>query len=128
MEAPYTWGLESGGIALVRWCVENRALAQLLSWRPVPGFQPSADVFAASAEQMTLVRAEFGAAVSAGQLTPAADSDTAVRLWTVLISGLIGQQIANEPGESFETGRFTSLSQEALDMLFERYRTHQIGR
>ena len=29
-----------------RWAVANPVLAQLLFWRPVPGFQPSAEAFA----------------------------------------------------------------------------------
>src|SRR5579875_1928394 len=29
-----------------RWAVDNPVLAQLLFWRPVPGFRPSADAFA----------------------------------------------------------------------------------
>ncbi|WP_324273461.1 TetR/AcrR family transcriptional regulator [Blastococcus brunescens] len=33
--------LRAGGRAVVRWAVEHPALAQLLHWRPVPGFEPS---------------------------------------------------------------------------------------
>lgn len=110
------------GRAIVRWCVENPAQAQLLYWRVVPGFEPSPEAFAASVAGMRQARADLTAAVELGQLAPAADSDDALRLFTVLISGLISQQMANEPGATYETGRFTRLTDEALDMFFDRYK------
>src|SRR3954464_7558943 len=39
-----TTGLEASG----RWVLDNQALAQLLFWRPVPNFEPSAEAFAPS--------------------------------------------------------------------------------
>jgi AcrR family transcriptional regulator len=107
--------------ANVRWCVENPALAQLLHWRPVPGFEPSPEVFAESVRDMADVRADFTEAVRRAELAPAADSDEAVRLLTVVLSGLISQQMANEPGAAFDSGRFTSLTDEAIDMFVEHY-------
>ena len=107
--------------AIVRWSVENPALAQLLFWRPVPGFEPSAATFAASVDEMARARAELAAAVQAGQLRPDADSDEALRLYTVLMSGLISQQLANEPGAPYATGRFTALTDSALDLWCSRY-------
>lgn len=114
--------LRAGANATVRWCVENQALAQLLFWRPVPGFEPSREVFAASVEDMGEVRAEFAAAVRLRQLSPSADSDDAVRLYTVVLSGVISQQMANQPGARFEAGLFTRLLDDALDMFFAQYR------
>src|SRR5271154_2667004 len=35
-------GLEASG----RWCLANRAVAELLFWRPVPSFHPSPEAFA----------------------------------------------------------------------------------
>ena len=113
--------LRAGTTALVRWAVENPALAQLLFWRPVPGFSPSPAAFEGSIEQMATTRAELAAAVAAGELRPEADSDEALRLYTVVISGLISQQLANEPGTPFDRGAFTSLTDEALDLFFRRY-------
>jgi hypothetical protein len=114
--------IRAGARENVRWCTANPALAQLLHWRPVPGFEPSPQVFAASMRDMLDMRAEFAEAVRLGQLAPAADSDAAVRLFTVVLSGLISQQMANEPGASFAQGRFTSLTDAALDMFFDSYR------
>jgi AcrR family transcriptional regulator len=107
--------------ALVRWAVENPALAQLLYWRPVPGFAPTAATFAASERQMDALRAAFAAAVRAGELHPDAASDDTPRLFTIVLSGIISQQMANEPGADYDTGMFTRLTQAALDMFFARY-------
>ena len=107
--------------AVVRWAVENPALAQLLYWRPVPGFAPTAATFAVSVRQMDQLRAGFAEAVRAGLLHPDAASAEAQRLFTVVLSGVISQQMANEPGAGYDTGMFTSLTDAALDMFFARY-------
>ncbi len=99
--------IRSAAQAIVRWSVGHPALAQLLCWRPIPGFEPSPEVFEASAASMGQARAAFADAVRLGQLAPGADSDDAVRLYTVVLSGLLSQQMANEPGASDETGSCT---------------------
>ena len=113
--------IRAAGRALVRWAVQNPALAQLLYWRPVPGFAPSAATFAASQRQLDQLRAAFAAAVRTGELHPDAASAAAPRRFTVVLSGLLSQQMANEPGAEYDTGMFTSLTEVALDMFFARY-------
>jgi len=107
--------------ATVAWTVDNPALAQLLFWRPVPGFQPSPDTFQASVSDMDELRAEFAEAVRLGQLDASADSAEAVRLLTVVMSGLISQQMANEPSVPYERGMFTRLTDEAIEMFLAHY-------
>ena len=113
--------LRAAARAVVRWAVENPALAQLLYWRPVPGFAPTAATFAASVAQMDQLRAGFADAVQAGLLHPDAASDQAQRLFTIVLSGVISQQMANQPGAGYESGMFTSLTDAALDMFLARY-------
>src|SRR5690242_9349467 len=113
--------IRAAGRALVRWAVENPALAQLLYWRPVPGFAPTAATFAPSVALMDQLHAAFAAAVRAGVLHPDAASEEAPRLFTVVLSGLVSQQMANEPGADYDTGMFSSLTDAALDMFFARY-------
>jgi AcrR family transcriptional regulator len=113
--------IRAAGRALVRWAVENPALAQLLYWRPVPGFAPTAATFAPSVALMDQLHAAFAAAVRAGVLHPDAACEEAPRLFTVVLSGLISQQMANEPGADYDTGMFSSLTDAALDMFFARY-------
>ena len=113
--------IRAGARAAVRWAVENTALAQLLYWRPVPGFAPAAATFAVSVRQMEEMRAEFAEAARAGLLHPDAASAGAQRLFTVVLSGVISQQLANQPGADYDSGIFTSLTDAALDMFFARY-------
>jgi AcrR family transcriptional regulator len=113
--------IRAGAKAWVRWAVDNPALAQLLVWRPVPGFAPTEATFAVSVQQMAQLQAEFAAAVRADELRPQAASDEGLRLYTVVLSGVISQQLANEPGAGYNTGIFSSLTDAALDMFFARY-------
>lgn len=116
--------LRTAGRAYVRWAVENPALAQLLHWRVVPGFEPSADTFARAGEAQDRLRTELRAAVSAGDLAHEAASTRGERLWTVLLSGLMTQQMANDPGTPFEDGVFTSLTDQALDLFEVTFAPH----
>jgi AcrR family transcriptional regulator len=113
--------IRAGAREVVRWAVENPALAQLMHWRPVPGFEPSPETFASSLRDMARVRAEFSEAVARGQLVPGADGDDAVRLYTVVMSGVISQQLANQPGASFDDGAFSRLTDRAIDMFLSAY-------
>ena len=113
--------IRAAGRALVRWAVDNPALAQLLYWRPVPGFAPTAATFAPSVRLMDQLRAAFAAAVQAGELHPKTATEEAPRLFTIVLSGLISQQLANEPGADYGTGMFTGLTDASLDMFFARY-------
>lgn len=96
-------GLEASG----RWCLAHRPTAQLLFWRPVPSFEPSAQAFAPSVEMIALQRAALAEAVARGQLGPEADSDEAVYLISTLITGVLSQALANEPDLEWGQGRFT---------------------
>src|SRR3954451_22602496 len=44
----------------VRWSVEHPAYTQLLYWRPVPGFEPSADAFAPAVAMVETSQQRFG--------------------------------------------------------------------
>ena len=108
--------IRAGGAAVVRWAVEHPALAQLMHWRPVPGFEPSAAAFEPSLRDMDEIRAEFAEAVRLGQLAASAGTDDAVRLYTVVLSGLISQQLANQPGAGYADGVFSRLTDTAIDL------------
>ena len=114
--------IRAATVGVVRWSVENPALAQLLHWRPVPGFEPSPESFALSVRGMEFARDEFAEAVRLGQLVPEAATDDALRLYTVVLSGLISQQLANEPGVPYEDGAFSRLTEQAVDLLLSAYR------
>lgn len=112
-----TAGLEASG----RWALDHPALAQLLFWRPVPSFEPSPKAMAPSVEMVRLERHALADAAAMGQLGPAADSDEALWLTSVLVSGVVGQAMANEPGTPWGEGRFSPLLPKLLGTLAALY-------
>jgi AcrR family transcriptional regulator len=112
-----TKGLEASG----RWALANRAVAQLLFWRPVPSFEPSDEAMAPSVEMVGLQRRAFADAVAAGELGPEADSDEAVYLVSTLITGVLSQAFANEPGLEWGKGRFTPTFPKLMQLLVAVY-------
>jgi hypothetical protein len=117
-------GLESliaGLGASGQWLLANRAIAQLLFWRPVPSFEPSAEAFAVSIEMVEMQRAALAEAVAAGQLGPEADSDEAVYLISTFIVGVSSQAMANEPDLEWGRGRFSPLFPKLMRLLVAAY-------
>jgi len=112
-----TAGLEASG----RWLLANPAIAQLLFWRPVPSFEPSPEALSPSVEMVALQRAAMADAVAAGQLGPEADSDEAIYLVSTLITGVLSQAIANEPGLPWGQGRFTPQFPKLIKLLGAAY-------
>jgi AcrR family transcriptional regulator len=115
--AALTAGLEASG----RWCLEHRAIAQLMFWRPVPSFEPTRDALAPSMELVELNRSALADAVAAGELGPAADSDEAVYLVSILITGTLSQAMANEPQLPWGRGRFSPIFPKLMGLLPAAY-------
>jgi AcrR family transcriptional regulator len=113
--------LRSGLRALGRWAVTNPVLAQLLFWRPVPGFRPSPDALAIADEVVELLRGGLRDAVQAGQLGPAAASERGLALLSTLHFGVLSQHLANDPESDWENGTYTSLHSTVLDLYQAAY-------
>ena len=113
--------LRAGLRSLGRWAVDNPVLAQLLFWRPVPGFQPSADAFAAADEVVATLRNALRQAVDCGQLGPDAASECALALLSTLHFGVLSQHLANDPNGDWDHGLFTSLHPTVLDLFEAAY-------
>lgn len=109
--------------AIVRWSMINRGLAPLLFWRPIPGFEPSPSSYTLAQHLVERSRADLTTAVRKGELAPHADSDEVFRLFTSISAGLCSQQLANEPDATYESGLFTSLTNQALDMFVQHHAT-----
>jgi hypothetical protein len=60
--------------------------------------------------------------VRLGQLSPDAGTEDALRLYTVVLSGLITQQLANQPHATYERGVFSRLTETAIDQFLSAYR------
>ncbi len=100
-----------------RWSVENNPIAQLMFYRPVPNFAPSDEAMEHSFAMAKLERGALADAVARGQLGPGADSDEALRVVSILMSGALGQTIANEPDVPWGTGNYSSLLPRLIDLL-----------
>lgn len=112
--ASLTAALEAGG----RWALTNRAVAQLLFWRPVPNFTPSVEAMATSIEMVDLQRGILHDAVAAGELGPDAErDDRALFVVSMLINGALTQAMANEPELPWGQGRFTPWFPRLMELL-----------
>jgi hypothetical protein len=74
-----------------------------------------------SVEMVRLQRQALADAVAARQLGPGADSEEALWVTSVLVSGVIGQALANEPGLPWGEGRFSPLLPKLLGTLAALY-------
>jgi len=110
-------GLEASG----RWAVTHPATAQLLFWRPVPSFEPSPEAMAPSFEMVRIQRQALADAAAGNQLGPGADSDEALFVTSVFVSGVIGQAMANEPGVPWGEGIFSPLLPKLVGLLAALY-------
>jgi AcrR family transcriptional regulator len=96
--------LREGLQRFLAFCAENSARYQLLFQRTVPGFEPSSDSYAPAVRALDGVRARLA-------LNGITDPQH-VDLWTALATGLVDQQISNDPGGD----RWSRLTDEAVAM------------
>ncbi len=96
--------------AFVDFALADPVRYQLLNQRVVPGFEPSAQSWAASLADYE----EFLAEIARLGIADAVD---AADLFTALVAGLISQQIANDPGGD----RWSRRLDEVVDMWLNHY-------
>src|SRR5215211_5519502 len=97
-------------------CLEDHARYQLLFQRTIPGFEPSTESYAPSVEGLEMTRRMLADA--------GGDHPSDLDLYTGLMTGLIDQQISNDPGGD----RWYRLLDEALDMFFAHIDARKKGR
>jgi AcrR family transcriptional regulator len=85
-------------------CTSDPARYQLLFQRTIPGFEPSPESYAPA--QRALASAQERLALSG--ITEARHLD----IWTALLTGLVDQQVSNDPGGD----RWTRLTEEVVTM------------
>src|SRR5215469_3225353 len=122
--AALTAGLE----AVMRLALDQQVIAQLLNWRPVHGFEPSAEEFAPSIEFIGEVRRLLQAAADRGELGRGASGEEGAALLSALVAGVMSQQLANQPGASWDQGRFTRLAPRVLELFRCAYPPETGGR
>src|SRR4051812_43091437 len=79
------------GNHFVRWSVENFAYAQLLFWRPVPGFRPSQSAYEPAVALYERNLEWLSDLQRGGRIRSDVDVADVLRDWTVVISGVISQ-------------------------------------
>ena len=113
--------LHAAAEMFVRWSVEHPAFAPLMFWRPVPGFTPSEAAYAPAVETTQRAHELLLRLQAAGVLAADADLDRAWRTWSVYVTGVVTQQLANAPGEPYESGTFTSTVPDLIAMWLAHY-------
>jgi AcrR family transcriptional regulator len=88
-------------------CTSDPARYQLMFQRVIPDFVPSSETYSLAVESLERARNRIRAA--------GLDADHDLDLWTALLSGLVDQQLANDPGGT----RWKRLIDDAVDMFFE---------
>jgi AcrR family transcriptional regulator len=89
---------------LVRFALEDPVRFQLIDQRTIPGFEPSPQSFEISKSSIAQLHQELEAAGIRG--------GRSADLWRALSTGLINQQISNDPGGR----RWARLADDAVDM------------
>ena len=120
---PFEESLLAAATAVIKWAVEHPEYTQLLFWRPVPGFAPSERAYAPAIQLVELNREHFADLQRRGLLRDDIPLDEIQRDWTVITAGIVSQQLANAPGEPFETGTFTSAIPRVVAMFARQYAT-----
>ena len=110
-------GMEATG----RWAVANPVLAQLLFWRPVPGYQPSAEAFAPTGQIVDLLRSALTDAAARGQVHPDAATDAGMELLSIMHFGVISQHLANDADRDWDHGRYTRRHRDILSLFIKAY-------
>ncbi len=100
-----------------RWAVAHPMLTQLMFWRPIPGFTPSAEAMAPSVEMVQLYAAALGSAVETGELGAGAAEAEGVAMLSAMVAGVMSQHLANEPDKGWGEGIFIPLLPRLLRLL-----------
>ena len=83
----------------------------------MPSFEPTAESMEPSQEMVALQRAALADAVRAGELGPDAASHDAGYVVSTVITGVLSQAFANEPGLPWGEGRFTPVFPKLMGLL-----------
>lgn len=107
----------------VTWADQHRAEAELMFWRPIPHWQPSPEAFAAAVDAVSATARTLAEAQQAGLLRADADVEEMTEVFGVIFSGVISQQLSNEPGVDAATGRISRHAHAFAAMFTHRYGT-----
>jgi AcrR family transcriptional regulator len=101
--------LREAAFSFFEFATSDPARAQLLFQRTIPGFEPSPESYAPAVAMLEILHDAFA---RLGITDPDAP-DT----WTALLSGLVNQQLANDPGGN----RWARLIDRSVDMFIAEF-------
>lgn len=107
--------LRAAAIRMHRFSTSDPARYQLLFQRLIPGFEPSPESYAIAVEAFEYVRRRFH---------QAGIDDQGLDLWTCISTGLISQQLANDPGGD----RYERLIDDAVEMFLKQVGHRRTGK
>jgi hypothetical protein len=105
----------------VRFGADHQALAQLLFFPAVPGFEPSPQAYRPSLEVQRMVTETVAAAVAEGDLHPAAATGNGLALFIAVTAGVGSLQRGNDQYATAENARYVPLIAPALDMFVDYF-------
>lgn len=105
----------------VRWALEHAAAAQLMFWRPIQGWEPGQEAYTPAVEALASVANTLGGLQGRGVLRADADVEEMTSVLTVLGSGVITQQLSNEPAVPLGDGRHSHHLPALAEMFLQRY-------
>lgn len=108
--------LHAGLTATAQWAVSHPVEAQLLFWRPVPGFVPSPAAMAPADQLVSELSGVIRDAVSRRQLSSDAQSPEGLVVLASLHFGVLSQHLANEPDTKWTEGPYTRNYQRVIDL------------
>ena len=105
----------------VGWALDHPAEAQLMFWRPIARWQPSPEAFEPAAAAMGHATSAFADAQRLGLLDPRPDPEELAQVWASLTTGVISQQLSNEPGIPLAAGRASRHRAALVSMFVAHY-------
>lgn len=109
------------GKVFIGWMLAHPAQAQLMCWRVVPGYEPSAEAYEPAVAVIESSKRCFDTLQERGLFRADCDTEVLLRTWTVLTSGVMTQQLANAPEQSFDEGVFTATLPDLVSMFLTLY-------
>lgn len=109
----------------VGWALEHRAQAELMFWRPVPSWEPAPDAYTAAVDLVGAMHGALATMQRRGLLRADATVEEMGRVVTVLSTGVISQQLSNEPGTPLADGRFTGDLPRLVAMFLHEFGTDE---
>lgn len=111
----------------VGWALDHRAYAELMFWRPIPGWEPAPGAYTAAVAVLDALHDTLVTMQRRGQLRPDASASEMRLVLTVLTTGVISQQLSNEPNTPAAQGRYAAALPRLVAMFLHEFGPGEIA-